>query len=80
MRRDAKMLLGAEAGPTIRGMAKDENSNGASPNGAIDPEERASLDRIHEGYRELRKQLKAEGFDGTEEYEKLRARFGVSSA
>jgi hypothetical protein len=68
-------------------MAKDENSNGASskngsspsaggvsPNGAIDPEERASLDRIHEGYRELRKQIKAEGFDGTEEYEKLRAR------
>jgi len=60
-------------------MAKDENSNGASsneasPNGAMDPEERASLDRIHEGYRELRKQIKAEGFDGTEEYEKLRAR------
>jgi hypothetical protein len=61
-------------------MQQEGDINGSSPNGAIDPEERASLDRIHEGYRELRKQLKAEGFDGTEEYEKLRARFGVSSA
>ncbi len=61
-------------------MAKDENSNGASPNGAMDPEERAFLDSVHAGYRQLRKELKAEGADGTEEYEKLRARAATWSS
>jgi hypothetical protein len=50
------------------------SSNGASPYPPVTPAERESLDRIHEGYDELRQKLKAEGFDGTEEYEKLRAR------
>ncbi len=61
-------------------MPKDENqsqsasSNGVSPNGAMDPEERAFLDRVHERYRELHEQLVAEGFDGTEGLAALRAR------
>jgi hypothetical protein len=72
-----RLLFGAEAGATSGGIPKDDDiasSNGASPNGSIDPEERASLDRVHEGYRELHEQLVAEGFDGSEELAALRLR------
>jgi len=59
-------------------MAKDENidasTNGVSPNGAIDPQERAFLDRLHARYDALSEQLKAEGFDGSEYLPELRRR------
>lgn len=64
-------------------MPKDDDltasSNGASANGAVDADERAFLDSVHAGYRQLRKELKAEGVDGTAEYEKLLADFGIAS-
>jgi len=47
---------------------------GASSNGAIDPEERAFLDRLHARYDALHEQLVAEGFDGSEELAALRVR------
>jgi hypothetical protein len=86
VRSVAKAMFGAGAGATLGGMPKDENNSsssgsspsagrvGVSPNGAVDPEERAFLDRIHAGYRELHEQLVAEGFDGTEELAALRVR------
>jgi hypothetical protein len=58
-------------------MATDEDantSNGALSNGAMDPEERAAIDAQRARLRELRKQLKAEGFDGTELLPELEAR------
>jgi hypothetical protein len=70
----AKPCLGAS---TIGGMATDEDantSNGALSNGAMDPEERAAIDAQRARLRELRKQLKAEGFDGTELLPELEAR------
>ena len=59
-------------------MAKDENitssSNGATPNGRVDPAERAAVDAQQARFRELHEQFVAEGGDSSKELAALRAR------
>jgi hypothetical protein len=75
MRSPAKGLLGAETGATLEGMAKDENSNGASPKGdhrylGLSDSERAEQ---QQSLREYADELRAEGFDGSEYLPELEA-------
>ena len=75
MRSPAEVLLGTEAGATIRAMAKDENSNGASPNGdqpylGLSDSERAEQQQSLQEYAD---ELRAEGADGSRYLPKLEA-------
>lgn len=59
-------------------MAKDEqgasSSNGASPDGFIDEQDRLEVEAQHARFREVLEELEAEGVDFNEEYEKVRAK------
>jgi hypothetical protein len=82
-------LAGARSRRYNDGHAQDENidvsSNGASPKGFtrfgfIDDEDRRFVEAQHAAFRELGKELEAEGVDSTEEYEKLLARAATWSS
>jgi hypothetical protein len=71
-------------GGTIWGMAKHENhsssTNGSSPDVFIDDEDRRQVQAQHARFREVRKELEAQGVDGTAEYEKLLAKAATWSS
>jgi hypothetical protein len=82
VRWTAKGLLGAKAGATIWGMAKEDDivsSNGASSNGAspyppVTPEDWAEINAQRASLRKMHEELVAEGIDGTDLLPELRAR------